>query len=230
MKKFLLLLILIISASFIVASNFTSYRIFKKLPLDRLYSEKVQYEKSVADLQAKMKSDGATDELTRNIIENTNNIRSIEIEIVLKKYFADPIALIALLLSALSMLFIKYKKSLTPEEKSVDSIISEIEITEDPPREIYVDEWEYHKKSEGGFTTKREAIDWVKSDPSLKCDYCGSRLRSTMTGKKEAVQLITFYKKVPEGAKDLRVVLGTFWFTKAATELKCPSCDRLVKR
>ena len=83
---------------------------------------------------------------------------------------------------------------------------------------------------DGGFKTKKEAVDWLKLDPTLKCDYCGARLRSTMTGKREAVQLITFYKKVPPGAKDLRVVMGSYWFANAASELKCPSCNRLVKR
>ena len=231
MKRLLLFVILLASAGFIITSNFTSNRVFKKLPLDKLRSEKVQYEKDLADYQKKLKEDSEPkDEITKRMLDLSSSLNEIDIEITLKKYYVDAIALLALILTALWLLFTRYRGKLSVEDRTVDSIIKELDIGEDPPKEIYVDDWEYQKKIEGGFKTKKEAVEWIKSDPSLQCDYCGSRLRSTMTGKKEAVQLVTFYKKVPDGAKDLRVVKGSFWFSKAATELRCPSCDRVIKR
>jgi hypothetical protein len=98
------------------------------------------------------------------------------------------------------------------------------------PREVYSDEWEYERQREGGFISRDEAISWMRKDPLKKCEYCGGEMRPTSAGQKEAVELVTFYKKVPEGARDLRVVLGSYWFVKAASELKCVGCERVVRR
>jgi hypothetical protein len=99
-----------------------------------------------------------------------------------------------------------------------------------PPREIYSDEWEFGRQHEGGFVSRDEAISWLRKDPLKRCEYCGGEMTPTSAGKREGIELVTFYKKVPEGARDLRVVLGSFWFVKAASELKCEGCERVVRR
>lgn len=103
-------------------------------------------------------------------------------------------------------------------------------VREAPSREEYVDEWEFHRRIEGAFQSREEAIEWLLHDPLLKCDYCGGRLNSTYEGDREALQMVTFYKAVPEGARDLRIVLGSYWFALTASEIKCSSCNRTVRR
>ncbi|MFH1018474.1 MAG: hypothetical protein V1798_09875 [Pseudomonadota bacterium] len=105
-----------------------------------------------------------------------------------------------------------------------------VDVPEAPPREEYVDEYEFDKRSEGGFKTREEAVRWLVKDPLLTCDYCGSKLRSTFEGDREALELVTFYKRVPEGARDMRIILGSLWFAKAASELRCTGCQRVIHR
>lgn len=99
-----------------------------------------------------------------------------------------------------------------------------------PPRELYSDEFEFDRQHEGGFPSRDEAISALQRDPLKQCEYCGGEMNPTAGGAREGIELVTFYKKVPEGARDLRVVLGTFWFVKAASELKCEGCERVVRR
>jgi hypothetical protein len=105
-----------------------------------------------------------------------------------------------------------------------------VDVPEAAPREEYVDEFDFHKRSEAGFKTREEAVRWLLQDPLLTCDYCGSKLRSTFQGDREVLELVTFYKRVPEGAKDMRIILGSLWFAKAASELKCAGCQRVIRR
>jgi DNA-directed RNA polymerase subunit RPC12/RpoP len=123
---------------------------------------------------------------------------------------------------------LKHRQQQLPVSKG--EAIDDLKVAIEPPREEYVEEWEFSRRITEGFQTKEEALGWLKQDPSLDCEYCGGRLRSTFTGEREAIQLVTFYKAVPAGAKDLRVVLGSFWFPKYATELRCSRCGRLVQR
>jgi hypothetical protein len=99
-----------------------------------------------------------------------------------------------------------------------------------PPRDVYSDEWEFGRQHEGSFVSRDEAIAWLKKDPLKQCEYCGGEMKPTAGGPREGIELVTFYKKVPEGARDLRVVLGSYWFVKAAPELKCEGCERVVRR
>ncbi|HLG18618.1 MAG TPA: hypothetical protein VI895_02240 [Bdellovibrionota bacterium] len=103
-------------------------------------------------------------------------------------------------------------------------------VNEAPPKEEYVDDWEFRRKSEGGFKTREDAVEWLLQDPLRKCDYCGAELKASFEGDRDAVQLVTYYKKVPEGAKDLRIVLDSLWFARFASELKCSSCERVIRR
>jgi len=220
-------LFLIIGSAFLLAGKVTHLRSFKAIPLDKLYSEKALYEHQLEGFEGDL---GETYEEQENLKELRSNLVSVNIEVFLKKFKIDYLAIVLILVAVLGLFFSKFNMLFKKRQLSRDSVIEDIEIEEDAPKEFYVDEWEFNQRTEGGFKSKVEAVDWIKSDPLLKCDYCGARLRSTLTGKREAVQLVTFYKKVPEGAKDLRVVLGSFWFTNAATELKCPGCQRVVKR
>jgi DNA-directed RNA polymerase subunit RPC12/RpoP len=113
---------------------------------------------------------------------------------------------------------------------SQDQVIRDMQVAIESPREEYIDEWALQHKMQEAFKSKEEAIHYLKSDPMLNCDYCGSRLRSTFTGQRESIQMVTFYKAVPAGAKDLRVVLGSYWFAKHATELRCSQCGKVVQR
>lgn len=231
MKKFLLFILFFSGLAFLIASHFTSFRGFKNFPLEKLISERDEYRKVIGEAKGKLASEqGSSKEAAQILTEKVNSLALLEKEIFFKRYHADALAWFIMVISAIVLLSTKLRGLFRVKSKTVDSVIEEMGIAEDSPREVYVNEWEFNQKIEGGFKTKREAIEWLKMDPSLKCDYCGSRLRSTLIGKKEAVQLVTFYKKVPEGAKDLRVVLGSFWFSNPATELKCPSCERIIRR
>jgi hypothetical protein len=228
-RKFILFFMLLAGVLFIVASQSKGFRSYKSFPLKKLYSEKSEYEKKISGLEEKARTD-TTGQAVREISDIRSEMALMNREMKLKKYHADSVAGLAVVFAILGLALGFLKKKLSVKDKTIDTVLEDLDISEISPRELYVDDWEFRQKSEGGFRTKREAIEWIKADPALKCDYCGSRLRSTVTGDKEAVQLVTFYKKVPEGAKDLRVVLGSYWFTKSATELKCPSCERVVKR
>jgi hypothetical protein len=105
-----------------------------------------------------------------------------------------------------------------------------VQIPESPASEEYVDEFEFERKREAGFLRRDDAVDYLLADPALNCDYCGGQLMSSFEGDREALQHVTFYKKVPEGARDLRVVLGSYWFARAAAILKCKQCQRVLRR
>ncbi len=123
----------------------------------------------------------------------------------------------------------KWKKAKQSKKKERRRKVED-EIREAASREEYVDEWDFHRKIEGGFQSREEAVAWLLHDPLLNCDYCGGRLKSTYEAGREALQMVTFYKKVPEGARDLRIVLGSYWFALTASEIKCSSCGRVVRR
>jgi len=225
MKKLLCYIFILIGATFFIAGNFTDLRTYRDFPIDKLRTERDVYKNQLDGLKnaEDYESVDKRKEIKRDIVK-------IDAEIGLKRYRIDLIAIVLALVGIFGLFAMKFKILFQGRSRSMDAVIEDFEIEEESPKEFYVDEWEFNQRIEGGFKTKKEAVEWVKSDPLLKCDYCGARLRSTMTGRKEGVQLVTFYKKVPEGAKDLRVVLGSFWFANPATELKCPGCARMIKR
>lgn len=138
---------------------------------------------------------------------------------------------IALILVSFLPLSRKRQEAVEMEEQPVaEREPREVGIYVAPPREVYVDEWEFERQQEGGFATREEAVAWLTKDPLKKCDYCGAEMRPTPESGREGLELVTFYKKVPTGAKDLRVVLASRWFVKAASELRCVGCERLVRR
>ncbi|MFH1263261.1 MAG: hypothetical protein V1495_07455 [Pseudomonadota bacterium] len=116
------------------------------------------------------------------------------------------------------------------KRKGKDPSVPAIEVREAPAREVYVDDWEYQRQREGGFLSREEAVTWLVKDPLKKCDYCGAEMKPSAAGNQEGIELVTFYKKVPTGAKDLRVILGSYWFVRAASDLTCSGCERTVRR
>ncbi len=105
-----------------------------------------------------------------------------------------------------------------------------IRVTEILPAEQYVDEGEYFRKKQEGFPSKEEAMVWYESDPLRVCNYCGSDTVKPVKGTQDEIQLVTFYKKVPQGAKDLRIIFGTHWFVWPTDQLHCEKCLQLVRR
>jgi len=231
MKKQLLFIIIVSALLFMGVSNFTAWRNFKDVPLNKLISDQEKIKKNISELKEQLSNlSSSSNEIAKKLADLAISNDLIEKEIFLKRYRFDSIALLLVILSGALLIVMTFRKLFKTKTKTRDSIIAELEIPEDMPKEIYVDDWEFQKRIENAFKTKREAIDWLKSDPTLRCDYCGARLRATITGKKEAIQLMTFYKKVPDGAKDLRVVLGSYWFAHPADELRCSNCERTIKR
>jgi len=93
--------------------------------------------------------------------------------------------------------------------------------------EQYISEADLARKIETGFSSKKEAEQWLKKDPNLFCEYCGGKMRGTSIG---TIQQITFYKKVPPGLKDMRVKLGTYWYARPSPVLTCTSCGKELHR
>lgn len=229
MKTFGLVLLLVVSVAFIAASYVPKVREYRSLPLEKLIAEIEGHEQRIAALKQEILMSDRPD-VGAELSVHVKAVPALQREIFVKRYRIESFAWFFAFLSFILLVWSRAKRVFSGRSVTRDEVLKDLAIDEAPPKEMYTDEWEFQQRTEGAFKTRKEAIEWLKTDPTLKCDYCGSRLRSTMTGKRESVQLVTFYKKVPEGAKDLRMVLGTFWITNAATELKCPGCGKLVKR
>lgn len=107
---------------------------------------------------------------------------------------------------------------------------SRVRVTEAMPSESYVEESDFYRKSQDAFPSKDEALFWFENDPLRTCSYCGSPNMKPVRGQVDEVQLTTFYKKVPNTAKDLRIVLGSCWFVRPAGQLQCENCQQQVNR
>ena len=103
-------------------------------------------------------------------------------------------------------------------------------IKELTPTEKYVDEYTYERMVLGGFRNKEEAKEWISNDQLRKCEYCGARNFPTPDSNPDQIQFCTFYKQVPDQAKDLRIVLGSIWNVVPARKLACSGCGKIVKR
>mgnify|MGYP001089913063 CR=1 FL=1 len=96
-----------------------------------------------------------------------------------------------------------------------------------PAKEEYISEGDLPRKIQTGFSSRKEAQHWLMSDPGLFCEYCGAKMRIASPG---TLQQITFYKKVPAGVKDQRVILGTYWYARPPSLLTCKKCGRELRR
>ncbi len=145
-------------------------------------------------------------------------------EIWRKKLKVD-FLLYVLLIISLGMIVwpVLTQKSSTPMAKA-------LAVQELLPTEEYVDELTFAQRSMSGFPTKDEALAWIRSDPFKACEYCKGKTRPAPGSNPDQIQLKTFYKEVPQGANDLRIVLGSIWLVRPAQEMVCRSCGRETKR
>ncbi len=156
-------------------------------------------------------------------------LRLIETELFLRRIYSDEVAAVAGL-AALIILIVQWL-SAGGETKTVlrRKVRAGLFIEEKDPTEEYVNEYELYRRMESGFATKEEAVEWLNDDAVNTCEYCGGRLKPPPGGKRAFVQMITFYREVPEGARDMRVVLGSAWFAFPAPEMVCEVCGRVIK-
>lgn len=97
------------------------------------------------------------------------------------------------------------------------------------PAEEYINESELHYRVEGGFATRRQAIAFIQSDAMRRCPYCGGLLSPKKTEGRFKIQPVNFFKKVPEGAIDRRLRLGSVWSVVNPPEVTCDGCQAVVK-
>jgi hypothetical protein len=215
------------------------YAFLSLSPLERLSvqaSSVLAYQ--AADLKAKLEYADKNHTLPEGGAVGLDEMRSeqtwISVELKRREFrvngWMPAVGVAGLALLLLSFLRISKTASKKREVAAAPTGEESIGVFVGQPRETYSDEWEYERQREGGFISRDEAINWMRKDPLKKCEYCGGEMRPTNAGQREGVELVTFYKKVPEGARDLRVVLGSYWFVKAASELKCVGCERVVRR
>ncbi len=222
---FLLLLVI----AYYVVLQINPYRQNRTLPDSILISNQNHLETEIArrEKEGALPFKGLDD-----VKEMKKEKRTYALELARRKYRLDHrIPWLAFLgVGIIAFFKIRRRMRTDPEGKKKREKKKVRQIPEAPPREEYVDEYDYPRRIEGGFETREEALEWLDTDPLKNCDYCGAEMRSTTNSQGNALELVTFYKRVPEGAKDLRVTLGSRWFVRAANELQCVSCDRLVRR
>ncbi|MCB1197479.1 MAG: hypothetical protein KDK51_03840 [Deltaproteobacteria bacterium] len=108
--------------------------------------------------------------------------------------------------------------------------VSLVAVKEMRPTEQYVDNFGFERAQIAGFSSKEAAILWYKNDKMRVCEYCGGENVPVRNTPPNQVQFCTFYKEVPEGAKDLRIVLGSVWNVIPAPQLVCKSCSTQKQR
>ena len=227
MAKKLGIFLLVVSSLYLGAGYFTDLRSYQKLPSRDVTRQLTLVSIDIGELRKK----GELQEVEKKKLFLLRGERTkIQAEMFIRQYYVDQIVMLLFIISLFMLLASRLRTRGASVPGSKDAFIRDMDIETARPAEEYVDEWELEQRVTTGFPSKEAAIKWLKSDPMLKCDYCGAQLRSTFTGQREAVRLTTFYKKVPEGAKDLRVVLGSYWFAVHADELRCSQCGKVVQR
>lgn len=99
-----------------------------------------------------------------------------------------------------------------------------------PPTEKYVDDFSFQRAKMSGFSSKEEALSWLGGEKFQFCEYCGGKNFPSKNSNPDQVQFCTFYKEVPRGSNDLRIVLGSVWYVVPASEVQCSKCSKIVKR
>ena len=227
MLKKLSILLLILTVVYFVLGYFTDLRAYRDLPGRDLTRQLSMVSIDISDLMKK----GQLKEIEKKRLYLLRGDRAkVQAEMFIRQYYVDQLVTLLFIIALFMVAAGRLRRLGESVPGSKDAMIRDMDVQVAQPGEEYVDEWELQHRQATGFESKEDAIRWLKSDPMLKCDYCGAQLRSAFTGQQEAVRLVTFYKKVPEGAKDLRVVLGSYWYAVHATELRCDECGRVVKR
>jgi hypothetical protein len=147
-----------------------------------------------------------------------------QVEIARRNFGLEWLGVILSLLGG-GLLFLEFLN-----KKDSGSFKSKVRVHEAIPSEAYVDEGEFYRRSQDAFPSKDAALAWFENDPLRICNYCGAQKMKPTRGHLDEIQLTTFYKKVPNTAKDLRIVLGSSWFIKPAQELQCDNCEQRVQR
>lgn len=230
MRSRVLYIILGLSLFYILIVNFSNLRGYRTIPARDLVSRDQQLVEQITTMRevVKGKAKGSSEE--KELYSLVTEHGKILAELTIRRFYLDQLAMMLMIMTLFLLVAQRLRARQMKMPVSKDQVIRDMQVAMDTPREEYIDEWELDRRVQEGFTSKDAAIHFLKNDPMLKCDYCGSRLRSTFTGQRESIQLVTFYKAVPAGAKDLRVVLGTYWFPKHATELRCSQCGKIVQR
>ena len=120
--------------------------------------------------------------------------------------------------------------NLIKKRKISEKVSRSVKVSELMPTEVYVDDAEYFRRRGEGFISREQALDWFEVDPLRVCAYCGANGMKPVRGKQDAIQLVTFYKKVPDGAKDLRIIWGSSWQIRPASQLECENCHHKINR
>ncbi len=94
------------------------------------------------------------------------------------------------------------------------------------PQEVYFSPGDLRRITEAGFLTKKEAIDWLRFNPFFWCSYCGGRLKREYVGK---IQKVTFLRKPPDGAMDLKITLAELCYAYPVPKVKSVRCGRIVE-
>lgn len=221
MRKFFGILFIAIGIAAFVTFQFPAVRQLSSYPTATLEQEQQGLQIQIDGLSL---SDNQIHKDRKNELQK--DILAYKVELIRRRFF--PVwASILFILVGIALLTVNFvrKKKIVSEMTS-----KKVRVTELMPSEIYVEESEYYRRRSDGFQTKEDALIWYENDPIRVCAYCGSNDVKPMPGQQDAVQLITFYKNVPQGAKDLRIILGSSWFVRAASMLECQKCNHRVTR
>ena len=154
----------------------------------------------------------------------------LRFEDAVRKFHLDSIAMLLLLLGIGGLIVSSARKRARREEYSRATAISKARIKTLPPKEEYITEYEMQNRVQTGYSSKEKAIEWLERDPLGVCDYCGEMMQAADGSAAQAVQLVTFYKAVPAGASDMRIVLDSLWFPVVAQKMVCSGCGRRLDR
>ncbi len=219
--------IIVICLVYLLLGHLTNLRSYRSLPHRDLVGRETTLKIEIAEMKkADVENTSDEKQLYRLSIERAKLLAEIKI----RQFYVDQLITMLFIVALLLVFVNRLRKKQNRLATTKEEVIRDMSVHIENPREEYIEEWELDSRTRDGYKTKEEAIRWLKSDPMLTCDYCGAQLRSTYTGERESIQLVTFYKNVPEGAKDLRVVFGSYWFPKHANELRCSQCGKVEKR
>lgn len=240
----IILLIAIISCLALVALNqkrwdFRPYRYMSYNHLNTIYLDKIQETIKNMDEYSELEDEFLKNNklpepkvdrftyLNKELKKQRKELKLIKLELILKKYKVTQILVgvagatsLYLIITGAVLVINRYKNRKTLRKKVKGKIIV------DPPSEIYISPGDLKRKIETGFLTRKDAEDWLRYNPSFWCSYCGGMLKGEYLGR---VQKITFLRKPPEGATDLKIQLGEMWYAYPVSKAKCTKCGRIVE-
>jgi len=241
-KVIITMAILSIIATVALQQKWWDFRPYRKIPLAHLntiYLDELQRIIKIQDEYLLLRNELVSNdslppekevrffELRRELKRHNRERLQMKAEIIIKKYHVDlSVALIAGISSIYlivmgSRMFFNRLPAIVRRRKKVRG-----RIIEDPPQEIYISPSEVRRSVETGFLTRKEAINWLRYNPSFWCSYCGGRLKGEYVGR---IQKVTFLRNPPEGARDLKITLAELWYAHPVPKAKCTRCGRIVE-